>query len=60
MPGRKYASLGRPDIYESLRRDHPGMSKASAAAISNAKATPADWKLPPSKRGKKPPLFKAN
>lgn len=36
MPGRKYRSLKFPSAYESLRRK--GMSKAKAAAISNALA----------------------
>jgi len=35
-PGKKYASLKRPDIYEALRRQ--GMSKQRAARISNAQA----------------------
>lgn len=35
MPGKKYSSIKRPKVYEALRRK--GMSKASAAAISNAK-----------------------
>lgn len=35
MPGKKYASLRRPKMYEALRRK--GMSKTSAAKISNAK-----------------------
>lgn len=54
MPGKKWASLGRPDIYERLRQQ--GMDKAKAAAIANSHATAADWAKPPSKR-KKPDLF---
>lgn len=34
MPDKKYASLKHPNQYEALR--HKGMSKAKAAAISNA------------------------
>lgn len=36
MPGKKYNSIKRPKTYEALRRK--GMSKSSAAAISNAQA----------------------
>lgn len=36
MPGKKYASIKRPRTYEALKRK--GMSKSSAAAISNAQA----------------------
>jgi hypothetical protein len=36
MPGKKYASIKRPKIYEALRRH--GYSKARSAAISNAMA----------------------
>lgn len=36
MPGKKYASLQRPDIYEALRKQ--GMSKEKAAKISNSAA----------------------
>jgi hypothetical protein len=35
MPGKKYASIKRPRMYEALRRK--GLSKTSAARISNAK-----------------------
>ena len=35
-PGKKYRSLKRPRVYEALRRQ--GMSKQSAARISNAQA----------------------
>src|SRR5262245_59023011 len=35
-PGKKYASLKRPDVYEALRRR--GYSKQRAARISNAQA----------------------
>jgi hypothetical protein len=34
MPGKKYASIKRPKVYEGLRRH--GMSKTRAAKISNA------------------------
>lgn len=36
MPGKKYASIKRPRVYEALKRK--GMSKSRAAAISNAMA----------------------
>lgn len=36
MPGKKYASLKNPDVYEALKKK--GMSKEKAARISNAKA----------------------
>lgn len=36
MPGKKYASIKKPDEYEALRKK--GMSKSQAAAISNADA----------------------
>lgn len=36
MPGKKYASIKRPKVYEALKRE--GMSKSKAAAISNAQA----------------------
>ena len=36
MPGKKYASIKKPAMYEDLRAK--GMSKSSAAAISNAAA----------------------
>lgn len=35
MPGKAWASLRRPRVYEALRRK--GYSKAKAARISNAK-----------------------
>lgn len=35
MPGKKYASVKRPKVYEALR--DKGASKAKAARISNAK-----------------------
>lgn len=35
MPGKKYASIRRPKVYEALRRK--GASKSKAAKISNAK-----------------------
>jgi hypothetical protein len=35
MPGKKYASIKRPNVYEALRRK--GYSKTKAARISNAK-----------------------
>jgi endonuclease III len=35
MPGKKYASIKRPRMYEALRRR--GFSKRKAARISNAK-----------------------
>jgi hypothetical protein len=35
MPGKKYASIKRPKVYEALRRK--GMSKTRAAKISNSK-----------------------
>lgn len=34
MPGKKYASIRNPKIYEALKKE--GMSKAQAAAISNS------------------------
>jgi len=34
MPGKKYASIKRPKVYEALRRR--GLSKTRAAKISNA------------------------
>jgi hypothetical protein len=36
MPGKKYASIKRPRIYEALKRK--GYSKSKAAAISNSMA----------------------
>jgi hypothetical protein len=36
MPGKRYASIKRPRVYEALRRK--GMSKTAAAKISNAQA----------------------
>ena len=36
MPGKKYASIKRPRVYEALKRK--GFSKTSAARISNAQA----------------------
>jgi hypothetical protein len=36
MPGKKYASIKRPKVYEALRDE--GMSKERAAKISNAQA----------------------
>jgi hypothetical protein len=36
MPGKKYRSIKKPKEYEALRRK--GLSKSSAAAISNADA----------------------
>jgi hypothetical protein len=36
MPGKKYASLQNPDMYEELRKK--GFSKTSAAKISNSKS----------------------
>jgi hypothetical protein len=36
MPGKKYASIKKPKMYEGLRRR--GFSKSRAAAISNAAA----------------------
>lgn len=35
MPGKKYASIKRPKVYEGLRRR--GMSKTRAAKISNSR-----------------------
>lgn len=37
MPGKKYASIKRPAVYEALKRK--GMSKTRAAKISNAMKT---------------------
>jgi hypothetical protein len=37
MPGKKYASIKRPKVYEALKRK--GMSKTRAAKISNAMAS---------------------
>lgn len=39
MPGKKYASIKRPSVYEALKRS--GMSKTKAAKISNAGTTKA-------------------
>jgi hypothetical protein len=36
MPGKKYASIKKPAMYEALREK--GMSKTKAAKISNAAA----------------------
>lgn len=38
MPGGKKPgpSIKNPATYEAIRRDHPKLGKASAAAISNA------------------------
>jgi hypothetical protein len=36
VPGKKYRSIRWPKVYEALKRK--GMSKSSAAAISNAMA----------------------
>lgn len=36
MPGKKYASIKRPKVYEALKRQ--GYSKAKAARISNSMA----------------------
>jgi len=36
MPGKKYASIKKPAMYEDLKQK--GLSKSSAAAISNAAA----------------------
>lgn len=36
MPGKKYASLAKPRVYEALRKK--GYSKTKAAKISNAQA----------------------
>jgi len=35
MPGKKFASIRRPRMYEALRRK--GMSKTAAAKIANSK-----------------------
>jgi hypothetical protein len=37
MPGKKYASIKNPKMYEELRAEQ-GMSKEQAARISNAAA----------------------
>jgi hypothetical protein len=36
MPGKRYASIKRPKVYEALR--DKGYSKTKAAKISNSKA----------------------
>jgi hypothetical protein len=36
VPGKKYASIKRPKVYEALRKK--GMAKSKAAAISNSSA----------------------
>ena len=36
MPGKKYASIKKPKVYEALREK--GMSKERSARISNAQA----------------------
>jgi hypothetical protein len=46
MPGKKYASIKRPRVYEALKRK--GYSKEKAAKISNAQARKGK-----SKKGKK-------
>ncbi|HXF73065.1 MAG TPA: hypothetical protein VNO79_10705 [Actinomycetota bacterium] len=38
MPGKKYASIRRPRVYEALRRQ--GYSKERAARIANSKRRP--------------------
>jgi hypothetical protein len=35
MPGKKYASIKKPAVYEALRKKR-GMSKSSAARIANS------------------------
>jgi hypothetical protein len=35
MPGKKYASIKNPRVYEALKRS--GKSKSAAAAISNSR-----------------------
>lgn len=35
MPGKKYASIKRPKVYEAVRKT--GASKAKAARIANSK-----------------------
>lgn len=45
MPGKKYASIKKPDEYEALRKK--GLSKESAARISNSDAKR------PKKKGRK-------
>ena len=35
MPGKKYASIKRPKMYEALKRR--GLSKTAAAKIANSK-----------------------
>lgn len=47
MPGKKNASLKKPDMYEDLRKD--GASKEKAARISNAAARDGSSKV--GKRG---------
>jgi len=47
MPGKKYASIKRPRVYEALKRK--GFSKTSAARISNAQAGKAKGR----KKGKR-------
>ena len=42
MPGKKYASIKRPKVYEALRSE--GYSKKKAARISNAQAAKAKRK----------------
>jgi hypothetical protein len=36
VPGRKYASIKRPRVYEALRKKR-GMSKTKAAKIANSR-----------------------
>lgn len=48
MPGKKYASIKRPRVYEALKRK--GYSKEKAAKISNAQARKAKSKK---RKGKK-------
>jgi len=51
MPGKKYASIKKPAMYEDLRQK--GMSKQSAARISNAAAAGTLKHGKPKKRRRK-------
>ncbi len=50
MPGKAYASIKRPKVYEALRRE--GASKTKAAKISNSGGKRAGKRVP-GKRGQR-------
>lgn len=51
MPGKKYASIQNPKMYRALRKK--GMSKTSAAKITNAYSPGGVYKSRKGKKGKK-------